>query len=77
MKSVIENINLAVSGLTGILVGLLGLGIVANILFGSSILIGDVVGNLSALVSSLGDQGLVGLIVLIIILSIFGVKSSK
>jgi len=77
MKSVIENINLAVSGLTGILVGLLGLGIVANILFGSTVLIGDVVGNLSALVSSLGDQGLVGLIVLIIILSIFGVKSSK
>lgn len=77
MKSVIENINLAVSGLTGILVGLLGLGIVANILFGSTVLIGDVVGNLSALVSSLGDQGLVGLIVLIIILSIFGVKPSK
>tara|TARA_B100002019_G_C21274405_1_gene604418 strand:+ start:6582 stop:6818 length:237 start_codon:yes stop_codon:yes gene_type:complete len=77
MKAVVENVNLVISSLTGILVGLLGLGIVSNILFGSTIFIGDVIGNISSIVASLGSQGLVGLIVAIIVIHILGIGDSK
>ena len=73
MNSIIETVNSVVGGLTSILLGLLGLGIVANILFGANMFIGDVSGNISLIVSSLGEQGLVGLIVAIIIIHILGI----
>ena len=74
MNSIIETVNSVVGGLTSILLGLLGLGIVSNILFGLKYkTIGDVIGNISLIVSSLGEQGLVGLIVAIIIIHILGI----
>ena len=53
MNSIIEKAGTFFSGLTGILISLLGLGIVANLLFGSNAVIGDVVGNISALTPEL------------------------
>ena len=73
MNSIIETVHSVVSGLTSILLGLLGLGIVANILFGANMFIGDVIGNITGIVASLGEQGLVGLIVAIIIIHILGI----
>ncbi len=70
MNSIIETVHSVVGGLTSILLGLLGLGIVANILFGANMFIGDVIGNITGIVASLGEQGLVGLIVAIIIIHI-------
>ena len=61
-----------VAGLTSIFVSLLGLGIVAGLLFGSTTFVGDVVGNITALVSGLGEGGLVGLLVAIIIIHLLG-----
>ena len=45
-------------------VGLVGLAIVAQVIFGSSVafLPGDVVASLMAIISSLGNAGLVGLV---------------
>jgi len=60
-----------VSGVTAILVSLLGLGVVANLLFGNTIIIGDVVANITNLVTTLGNGGLVGLIVAMIVISFF------
>jgi len=74
MNSIIETVHSVVSGLTSILLGLLGLGIVANILFGANMFIGDVIGNISLIVSSLGEQGLVGLIVAIILIRLLDIK---
>ena len=76
MNNMIEMVKSFVGGLSSILVGLIGLGILANILFGSNILIGDVIGNISNIVSSLGSQGLVGLIVAIIVIHILGIEGS-
>jgi|TARA_Y200000002_G_C22124100_1_gene432075 hypothetical protein len=73
MNSIIETVHSVVGGLTSILLGLLGLGIVANILFGANMFIGDVIGNITGIVASLGEQGLVGLIVAIIIIHILGI----
>ena len=52
-----------VSDLTGILVGVIGLGVVAGIVFGDTFLFGEVLDNLLGVVQTLGDNGLVGLLV--------------
>lgn len=77
MNNIIETVNSVVGGLTSVLLGLLGLGIVANILFGANMFIGDVIGNISLIVSSLGEQGIVGLIVAIIVIHILGIGSES
>ncbi|MDG1141910.1 MAG: hypothetical protein P8N24_01685 [Hellea sp.] len=61
-----------VSGLQSIFISLLGLGIVAGLLFGDVAMIGGVVDNITALVSELGSGGLVGLLVAIIIIHLLG-----
>jgi hypothetical protein len=53
---------------------LLGLGVLASLLFGQSVWLGDVVGNITALVSGLGEAGLVGLIVAIIVIHLLDSK---
>ena len=70
MNNVITIVNDAVKGLTSIFVGLLGLGVVAGIVFGDLMGI-DVVGGLLGLVNQLGEAGFVGLLVAIILVHLF------
>ena len=70
MNNILNIASDFVSGISKILVALLGLGIVAQLVFGNTLIIGDVVDNITALVSSLGESGLVGLIVAIIVISL-------
>jgi len=51
---------------------LLGLAVVVNILFADAPFVGDVAANLTSLISTLGQQGLVGLIVVGLILVLLG-----
>ena len=57
---------------------LVALGIVLQILFGSTVsfITGDIVANLIALIKALGDNGVVGLIALAIIVWLFSKKTS-
>ena len=54
-------------------VALLALGIVMQVLFGKVVPFvgGDIVGNITAIVASLGEQGLVGLVALGVIYAIW------
>lgn len=70
MNNVIAIVNDLVKGLTNIFVGLLGLGVVVGIVFGSFLSI-DVVGGLLGLVTTLGNAGFVGLLVTIILIHLF------
>ena len=56
---------------------LVALGIVLQLLFGQSVsfITGDIVGNLMSLIKGLGDNGVVGLIALAIILWLFSKRS--
>ena len=56
---------------------LVALGIVLQLLFGKAVafLTGDIVNNLIVLIKALGDQGVVGLIALAIILWLFSKRS--
>jgi hypothetical protein len=58
--------------ITEIALLLVALGIVIEILFGQGVpFVGGIVANLTALINSLGENGLVGLIALAIILFLF------
>ena len=60
----LSNVSGWISKLTQAGVGLVGLAIVAQVIFGSSVafLPGDVVASLMGIISSLGGAGLVGLV---------------
>jgi hypothetical protein len=68
----IQRVKTWIGGLTEIGLALLALAIVAALLVGANLpFFGNVTGNIMALVKSLGDAGLVGLIALGVILWLF------
>ena len=75
MDSLMKMIVSFVHGLTGVLVSVIGLGIVASIVFGGSDwFVGDVMGNIRMDVDRLGSNGRGGVVVLLIILSVLNIK---
>ena len=71
MENVIKYITGFFGGLMTIMMAVLPVTILWTILTGGSVFGMDVIANLSALVTSLGQGGFVGLIVLVIIASFF------
>ncbi|HIF11215.1 MAG TPA: hypothetical protein EYQ81_16165 [Sneathiellales bacterium] len=76
MPDWLEKVKGWVNRITELGLGLIALGIILQILFGSHVqfVTGDIVGNLTGLIGSLGDNGLVGLISLAIIIWLFQKK---
>ena len=75
MDSIMKAVNDFVKGLTGFLVSVIGLGIVASIVFGgSTFFVGDVIDTIMGYVAMLGENGLAGLVVLFIIMSVLNLK---
>ena len=63
MDKAFDMIRDLVSGLTGILVGVIALGVVAGIVFDNNAwFFGGVLGNLLGVIQQLGDAGIVGLL---------------
>ena len=58
--------------LTDIAVALVALGVAAGVVFGDVPFVGSVLGNLIDLINSLGDNGVVGIIVLAILSGMYG-----
>ena len=73
-----ENIFNLVSGffgkMTSLFMGLLSFGIMAEILFGSPVLGMSVIGNIMDIINILGNNGVVGLIALVILYSLLDKK---
>ena len=75
MDSIMKTVTAFVDGLTGVLVSVIGLGIVASIVFGGSDwFVGDVIGTIMMYVDMLGAGGLGGLIVLLIVMGVLKIK---
>tara|TARA_B100001094_G_scaffold7098_1_gene6334 strand:+ start:523 stop:747 length:225 start_codon:yes stop_codon:yes gene_type:complete len=74
MDSVIKYVVGFFGGLMSIMMAVLPVTILWQVLTGGSVFGMDVVANLSALVSALGNGGFVGLVVLVIIASFFTKK---
>ena len=71
MDNVIKQITGFVGGLGAVLMAVLPVTILWYILTGGSVFGMDVVANLTALISSLGNGGFVGLVVLVLLASFF------
>ena len=70
--SYLEQMKKGLAEITEIALLLVALAVVVEILFGSSVaFFGGVVGNLTALIGTLGENGFVGLVALGIILFLF------
>ena len=74
---VLERVKRWVGQITELGLLLVALGIVLQILFGATVafITGDIVGNLITLITALGDNGVVGLIALAIILWLFSKRA--
>tara|TARA_R110000851_G_scaffold32152_2_gene86486 strand:+ start:1054 stop:1278 length:225 start_codon:yes stop_codon:yes gene_type:complete len=74
MDSVIKYVNGFFGGLLSVMMAVLPLTILWTVLTGTSVFGMDVIANLSALVTSIGEGGFVGLVVLVIVMSFFTKK---
>ena len=71
MDNVIKQITAFVGGLGAVLLAVLPVTILWYVLTGGSVFGMDVVANLTALITSLGEGGFVGLVVLVLLASFF------
>jgi len=60
--------------LTELLLTVLSLGVVAQVLLGEAMFGMDVIGNVVALIESLGNGGVVGIIAIVVLISLLGKK---
>ena len=74
VKSIFATIGDVLSGIAGVLGGLVSVGILSQVIFGTSWLGMDIIGNIGALVGSFLGGGVTGLLVLIILLSLWDSK---
>ena len=71
MNDILDKINESVGGLTTLVMNLLALGILVEVIYGAGIFGMGVVGNVVALINSIGSSGFVGLLSLVVLLSLF------
>ena len=71
MKEVLAKVNEGIGGLTTLVMNLLALGILVEVIYGAGIFGMGVVGNVVALINSIGSSGFVGLLSLVVLLSMF------
>jgi len=62
------------SGVTELLFTFLTLGILVQVLFGGAVFGMDVVGNVTALIESLGNSGFVGLLAVVVLVKLLDKK---
>ena len=70
MENALGMIKDLVKSLTSILVAVIGLGVVAGVVFGETWFFGYVLDNLVALIQGLGEAGLVGLLAAAILIGL-------
>ena len=74
VKSIFGTIGETLTGIFGILAGLVGVGIMSQIVFGTGWMGIDVVGNISNLVNTFLSGGITGLLTLIVLFSLIDTK---
>ena len=74
MENIFNLVNGFFSKMTSLFVGLLSFGVMAEILFGSPVMGMSVIGNVMDVINILGNNGVVGLIALVILYSLLNKK---
>ena len=74
MENIFKMVNRFVSKMTALFMGLLAFGIMAEILFGGPVLGMSVIGNVMEIINMLGNNGVVGLIAMVILYGLLDKK---
>ena len=74
VKSIFGTIGDTLTGIFGVLTGLVGVGIMSQIVFGTGWIGMDIVGNISGLVNTFLTGGVTGLLTLIVLMSLIDNK---
>ena len=74
IKSIFGTIGDVIGGLAGVLGGLVSVGVLSQIVFGSGWLGIDVIGNITGIVNSFLSAGLTGLVTLVVLVGLWGEK---
>ena len=74
VKSIFGMVGDFIGGLVGVLGGLVAVGVLSQIVFGTGWLGIDVIGNLTSITTGFLDGGLTGLIVLIVLCGLWDSK---
>ncbi len=74
IKSIFGMIGDVVGGLAGVLGGLVAVGVLSQIVFGSGWLGIDVIGNITGIVDGFLGAGLTGLVTLVVLVGLWGEK---
>ena len=74
MENIFNMVNGFFGKMTSLFMGLLSFGIMAEILFGSPVMGMSVIGNVMDVINMLGDNGVVGLIALVVLYSLLEKK---
>ena len=74
IKSIFGMIGDVLGGLAGVLGGLVSVGVLSQIVFGSGWLGIDVIGNITSIVDGFLAAGLTGLVTLVVLVGLWGDK---
>jgi hypothetical protein len=74
MENIFNLVNGFFNKMTSLFLGLLSFGVMAEILFGSPVMGMSVIGNVMDIINMLGDNGVVGLIALVILYGLLDKK---
>ena len=74
IKSIFGNISDVLTGIAGILTGLVSVSILSTVVFGNGWLGTDIIANIGSLVGSFLNGGVTGLLVLLILLMLWDNK---
>ena len=74
MENIFNLVNGFFGKMTSLLMGLLSFGVIAEILFGSPVMGMSVIGNIMDVINMLGNNGVVGLIALVILYGLLDKK---
>ena len=74
MENIFNLVNGFFNKLTSLFLGLLSFGIMAEILFGSPVMGMSIIGNVMEIINMLGNNGVVGLIALVILYGLLDKK---
>ena len=74
VKSIFGTIGDTLTGLFGILTGLVGVGIMSQVVFGTGWMGIDVIANISSIVNTFLSGGVTGLLTLIVLFSLIDTK---
>lgn len=72
MEKVFDTIKGFFKGLTELMFAFLTIGILVQVLFGDAVFGMDVVGNVVALIDSLGSSGFVGVLAVVLLVKLLG-----